>query len=211
MSDKFDTAGNGLAYKPGDTRPPEFDVRVPDYGPSRPAEMANIGYAGFGNKRYLEGYAAKILGDLTLVAELYNGHKIAIFMVDTTTRCPKCTNLATGEKLVSNCPVCQGTGYASKWKNIGDYWCLVDFGPTFDMATPYGNTENPNGNKESVIVLGAPLLLDQSLIIFRENREIYKIYDVKPHIIAMRGDVIAQIARCSRLTPGLPEYKLIDW
>lgn len=198
-----------MSHKPGN--PPDVQVEVPDYGPPRPAEMRDVGYGGFGTKRYLEGYAAKILGDLTLMAELYNGHKIRIFIVDMSGRCENCTNLATGEKLISNCPVCHGTGYKNSWKSIGDFWCLVDFGATFDIATPYGNTENPNGNKETAIVLGAPLLPDQSLIIFMENKEVYKIYDVKPHIVAMRGDVIAQMARCSRITPGSPEYKLIDW
>ena len=186
-------------------------LQIPAYGPSRPAEMGNVGYQGFSNKNYLKGYAGKILKDMTLVARMYNGHEVMVFTVDRTERCPKCVNLATGEKLSSNCPVCKGTGFANRWSKLGSFWALVDFGPAFDMATPYGNTENPNGNKESVIVLGAPLLPDQSLIIFRENKEIYKIYDVKPHIVAMRGDVIAQIARASRLTPGSQEYGLIDW
>ncbi len=184
---------------------------IPDYGPSRPAEMGKVGYQGFTNKNYLKGHANKILRDLCLVARLYNGHESVIFIVDTSERCPKCTNLATGEKLVSSCPLCGGTGYSNKWKKLGSFWTLVDFGPTFDMATPYGNTENPNGNKDSIIVLGAPILPDQTLIIFKENREVYKVYDVKPHIVALRGDVIAQIARASRLSPGNPEYKLIDW
>lgn len=185
--------------------------KIVPFGPSRPEEISAVGYNLFTNKKYLEGYSGKILGDLCLVASLYNGHMATLFSVDKSERCSKCTNLATGEKLLSQCPVCHGTGYVNNWKSIGNFWVLVDFGPMYHMDTPNGNTENPGGNKESIIVLGAPLLGDQDLIAFRESKEIYKIYDVEPHIVAMRGDVIAQIARASRLTPGVEEYKLITW
>lgn len=180
-------------------------------GPARPPEVSGVGYNLFTNKKYLEGYSQKILGDLCLVTSLYNGHLVTIFKVDKQTRCPRCTNLATGEKLLSQCPDCHGTGYANSWVSPGDFWAQVDFGPMYHMDTPNGNTENPGGNKQAIIVFGAPLLNDQDLIAFRESREIYKIYDVEPHIVAMRGDVIAQIAQATRLTPGLPEYKLITW
>ena len=181
------------------------------YGPERPADISHVGYELFENKNYLKGYSRKILSDLILMAKLYNGHEVRVFVVDKNDRCPKCTNRLTGEKLLSNCPVCHGTGYRNSWKSIGDYWCYMDFGPDYNMATQYGNTESPNGTKESLILLGAPVLTDQAIIIFKESREVYKIYDVEPHIVAMRGDVIAQIAQGTRLTPGSEEYKLITW
>ena len=181
------------------------------YGPERPADRSHVGYELFSNKKYLTGYSRKILRDLELMARMYNGHQVRVFVVDRSERCPKCTNLITGEKLLSSCPVCHGTGYKNNWKSVGDYWSYMDFGPDYNMATQYGNTESPNGTKESLIVLGAPVLTDQAIIIFKESREVYKLYDVEPHIVAMRGDVIAQIAQCTRLTPGAEEYRLITW
>ncbi len=190
--------------------PEHFENGVP-YGPVRPEELGNRGYQGFTNKRYLEGYSRKILHDFVLVAKLYNGREVRLFAVDKSRRCSVCTNLATGEKLLSNCPVCHGTGYADSWKSLGDFQAYVDFRPASNIATQYGNTENPNGFKETIVIWGAPLLQDQSLIIFKETREVYKIYDVLPQLIAVRGDVIAQVTQASRLSPGGPEYKLIDW
>lgn len=181
------------------------------YGPSRPDELGNRGYQDFTNQRYLEGYSRKILRDLTLLAKLYSGREVRIFALDRSKRCEVCTNIVTGEKLLSSCPSCHGTGYVDAWKLLGDFQAYVDFGPIFNVATPFGNTENPNGKKENIIVLGAPILNDQTLIIFKETREVYKIYDVLPQLIAMRGDVLAQIAQASRLSPGALEYKLIDW
>jgi hypothetical protein len=181
------------------------------YGPVRPEEEAAVGYGLFSNKKYLSGHAGKILKDLILMARLYNGHEVRIFGVATAERCPKCTNIATGERLVTNCPVCHGTGYKDSWTCIGDFWTYMDFGPTYRMATPYGNTENPNGTKTGIVILGAPLLKDQTVVIFKESREVYKIYDVEPHIVAMRGDVIAQVANATRVTPGSEEYGLITW
>ena len=196
-------------------KPLSYDPQSPaeplSYGPQRPAELGNVGYKHFTNKKYLKGYAHKILVDLTKVARMYNGHEARIFGVAKKTRCPTCTNMATGERLMTNCPTCHGTGYQDSWDLIGDFWTYVDFGPNYKMATPYGNTENPNGVKTGIIILGAPLLKDQSLLIFKESKEIFKIYDVEPHIVAMRGDVISQVAQSTRLTPGSIEYKLIDW
>lgn len=180
-------------------------------GPGRPQELSEVDYRGFTQKRYLEGYAHKILRDLVRVARMYNGHLARYFTIDKETRCPKCTNTATGERMVTSCPSCGGTGYEKSWKKVGDFWTLMDFGPAYEMTTPYGNTENPNGVKTPLTVLGAPLLGDQTVAIFIETKEAWKLYDVLPHIVAMRGDVISQIAQVTRLTPGSPEYKLVDW
>jgi hypothetical protein len=181
------------------------------YGPERPAEMADVGYGRFSNKNYLRHFSAKILRDLVRMARMYNGHEVKIYAVDKQERCPVCTNMATGERLVTNCKVCHGTGYRDSWQCLGDFWTYTDFGPVYHMASPYGNTENPNGTKTGIVILGAPILKDQTIIIFIESKEVYKIYDVEPHIVAMRGDIVAQIAQTTRVTPGSEEYKLIDW
>jgi len=179
------------------------------YGPERP--HYDCGYHLFSTPRSLTGYAGKILRDLIKVARLYNGREARIFLLEKGERCTRCTNLATGERLMTNCPVCRGTGHVQAWKYINKFWTLIDFGPGYDIATRGGNTENPNGIKEQIIIFGAPTIEDQSLIIFEESRTVYKVYDVMPHIVAMRGSVIAQMASCSRLTPGREEYKLITW
>lgn len=181
------------------------------FGPERPAELGNVGYQGFSQKRYLEGHAHKILYDLTRTARLYNGHHTRFFVVDNRERCPKCTNQATGERLLTKCSLCHGTGYVKNWKKIGDFWVLMDFGPAYQIATPYGNTENPSGTKTQMMVLGAPILPDQTIAVFKETKEAWKLYDTLPHLIAMRGEVLIQIAQVTRLTPGSEEYKVIDW
>lgn len=191
---------------------PQPPIEPLQYGPSRPEEISDIGgYEKFKNKNYLKGYPQKILKDLTKVARMYSGLEVRIFAVNRKERCPVCTNITTGERLITNCKVCHGTGYKDSWDCLGDFWTFSDFGPAFKMASQYGNTENPNGTKVSIIVLGAPILKDQTLIIFKENKEVYKIYDVEPHIVALHGDVITQIAQCTRITPGSEEYKLVDW
>lgn len=179
------------------------------YGPARPEPTC--GYQHFTTPRALTGYASKILKDLVKVARLYNGREARLYNVNKGERCTKCTNMATGERMLTNCPVCHGTGYTRAWDCLGDYWTLIDFGPHYNIATPQGNTENPNGGKDQIYIFGAPELGDQSLVIFLESREVFKVYDVHPHIVAMRGTVIVQIASCTRVTPGSEEYDLIDW
>ena len=161
------------------------------FGPEREAVPFNYGHHT--NYNYLKGYSKKILKDLIKTARMYNGQHASIYKVAGGERCTKCTNLVTGERLLTNCPVCHGTGFLKNWEYLGDFWTLVDFGPGYRIATPLGNTENPNG------------------IIFEETQEVFKIYDVEPHIVAMRGDVIAQIASAAAVTYGSEEYKLTKW
>ena len=179
------------------------------FGPER--EQVPFNYSHHTNYKYLTGYSNKILKDLIKIARMYNGQLAEIYKVSSGERCPACTNSVTGERLVTNCKVCHGTGYLKSWTYLGDFWTLVDFGPGYRIATPAGNTENPNGTKEQITILGAPILEDQALIIFKETQEVYKIYDVEPHVVAMRGDVIAQIATAAAVTYGSEEYKLTKW
>ena len=179
------------------------------YGPSRPEP--DVGYKKFTNYKYLHGYSQKIIRDLAKVARMYNGREIKLYKEAGGDRCPVCTNLATGERILSNCKVCGGTGYTNKWAYVGNFYAYVDFGPVYAVGTPMGNTENPNGTRENIVIVGAPLVKDQGLVIFVESKEVYKVYDAEPHLVAMRGDVVTQIAGSTRLTPGAPEYKLIDW
>lgn len=168
-------------------------------------------YNKFSTKKYLTGHASKILRDLTKAARMYNGRLVHIFKPGEGGRCTNCTNAITGEIVMTNCPVCFGTGKAGSWINVGEFWSYVDFGPTYNVTSELGNAENPSGIKDQFIILGAPILQDQYLVITHETRKVYKIYDVEPHIVAMQGTVIAQMAQCSPLAAGSQEYRLITW
>ena len=111
------------------------------FGPEREAVPFNYGHHT--NYNYLKGYSKKILKDLIKTARMYNGQHASIYKVAGGERCTKCTNLVTGERLLTNCPVCHGTGFLRNWEYLGDFWTLVDFGPGYRIATPLGNTENP--------------------------------------------------------------------
>ena len=179
------------------------------WGPQSP--RPDCGYHRFSNYRYLRGYAGKIKRDLIKAARMYNGREVRLYRVAQGSRCPDCTNLATGERLLSNCPRCGGTGYVDRWESCGDFWTYTDFMQRYNAATPNGNVNWTPGAREQIVIVGAPLLHDQALIIFIESREVYKIVDIEPHIVAMRGEVITQIAAAMRLSPGREEYRLIDW
>ena len=179
------------------------------YGPERPS--VNHDYTQFTTPTYLRGYSKKILKDLTKAARMYNGKLLRVFQEMAGERCPECTNSITGEVLSSNCKRCNGTGKVNCWNALGSYWSYVDLGPNYRMSMETGNTENPGGVKEQFIILGAPLLKDQDFVVVVETREIFKLFNVEPFIIAMRGDVIAQTASCSSLAAGSPQYGVIDW
>ena len=179
------------------------------YGPVRPPE--NHDYENFRTPVYLRGHAGKILKDLSRWARLYNGRLIRLFFPSQGERCLTCTNLITGERMLSSCPECHGTGFKKGWTFVGKFWCFVDFGPTYAISSENGNVENPGGIKDAVTVLGAPPIHDQSLLIFEETRQVYKVYNVEPHKVALLGSVITQICQGSYLSYGQSEYSLIDW
>lgn len=191
---------------PASAAKPDFPLV---YGPPRPD--AERGYASFRTPVYLRGYSRKILLDLIKVARLYSGREVRLFRPGREGRCPRCTNALTGEILDSRCPVCHGTGKTGSWDRLGDFWSMVDFGPTYRLSGESGNSENPGGVKDQFIILGAPLLHDQDMVGVLETREIFKIYDAEPHIVALRGEVIAQIAACSRLSAGSVECQALTW
>ena len=180
------------------------------YGPVRPYEDHD--YSNFRTPLYLKGYAKKITLDLMRTAKMYNGRRVRIYSPNKQgERCPICTNLITGERMLSNCKVCRGTGYKDAWSYVGRFWSLVDFGPRYDMSSEYGNVENMQGDKDAITVIGAPELHDQDLIIIEETKDIFKIYNVEPHIVAMQGTIITQICQAAPLAYGQPEYDLITW
>lgn len=200
---------NNSAYLHRRKAPESEQGTLAEYGPSRPE--AEQSYAAFHTPVYLRGYSRKILHDLIKVARLYAGRRLRLFRPGEGSRCSRCTNTLTGEVLDSRCPECGGTGRVGSWAPLGDFWSFIDFGPTWRLGTESGNADNPGGVKDQFIVLGAPLLRDQDLLAVLETREVFKIWDAEPHIVALRGDVVAQIAACSRLGRGNAEYRLVDW
>ena len=78
------------------------------HGPERPFE--NHEYVLFKTPKFLSKYSRKILMDLVRVAKGYSGRKIHLLAVSNSGRCPICINEATGAKMLSDCPMCHGTG-----------------------------------------------------------------------------------------------------
>ena len=178
------------------------------YGPERPFEAHD--YEMFHTPQFLSRYSKKILMDMVRVAKGYTGRKVHLFFQDKGSRCPQCINEITGEKMLSDCPMCHGTGRVHGWEYQGYYYTQVDFQPRQVIATENGTVNNQGGNRDSIYVLGAPLIHDQDLILFEETKELYKVYDVEPQLVALRGDVIIQIAQGSLVEYGSPEYKCLE-
>lgn len=156
-------------------------------------------------------YARKIRSDLERVSRIYDGIQIRLFKLrDDSERCTECTNLLTGECMISNCPTCGGTGYALAYTQEGDFWTRIDFTPRVIRPSEQGNTDNP-GIQDQMVVIGAPILKARDIMITIISKEVFKILDREPQVVASGGEVISQIAFVSRITPGGSEYKLIDW
>lgn len=179
------------------------------YGPPR-SEPTEQDYTNFRTPKYLKGHAHKIIHDLKRVARLYNGRLVRIFDNGGTSKCTTCTDTITGNIVLKNCPTCGGTG-RGKRTLVGEYWVLFDVGPKYKIPTEFGNSENPGGVKETFTVVDAPLLRDEWLIVTVDTREVYKIFDVTPHIVAMQGVVVTQLAACARIPKGSAEHGVITW
>ena len=110
--------------------------------------------------------------------------------------------------MLHNCPQCFGTGTAPRTL-IGDYWSYIDFNPNFRLSGEYGSSENPGGTRDMIVIVGAPLLRDQWLVIHVDTKEVFKIVDVQPQIVAMQGIVVTQLASVTKLPIGSVEYKLV--
>ena len=180
------------------------------YGPQGPDDEHHD-YIHFPTHPHLIGYAEKIKADLINLASLYNGKEVVLYKLTGTERCPKCTNSITGEILVSNCQECHGTGKVDAWTRVGEFWAYIDFGPEYSMPQLLGNTKNPGADRETFVIIGAPMIKDQDFIVVKETREVHKIYNVEPALIAMGGTLVAQAATTSKIEDGSPEYRVIDW
>jgi len=181
------------------------------YGPSRP-EPDN-GFDKFQGRDYLSKYPKKMRRDFERWLRLFTGKHVKVFSLDTTSnRCPDCVNDFTGACTNSNCPTCNGTGYVNAYVEIADTYSLVNIGPAMDIATPFGNMENTRSGKDTAVFIGDIPIKDRDLVALVDTKDLYKIVDVEPQIVAMDNEVVTQIAEIAYLTPGSNEYKfVITW
>lgn len=180
------------------------------YGPENPQEPKD--YSEFRTPNYLTGHAHKIRVDLERVFRLYSGKLVRIMKLETASeRCPECTDTLTGQVLLTNCSVCNGSGYVGTYSNAGDYWSLANIGAALKLTGETGNSHNIRTGKDQFIFVGAPSLADKDLVIFKDTKDVYKVVDAEPYIVALSGEIITQVADLSYLTIGSNEYDYIDW
>lgn len=180
------------------------------FGPNRPQSKENELYDSFRTPLYLTGHAKKMRSDLERVFRMYWGKEVKVFQKQRdAARCPECTDVITGQVMLANCPVCNGTGVAEQYEDVGDFWARVDIGPVQKTSGAMGSQENLNLRPDQFTLVGAPLLEDQDLIALIDTKSMYKVVDVEPAIVALSGEVITQVANISYLTPGSSEYKYL--
>ena len=180
-----------------------------NYGPIGPEDTHQ--YTQFPTPKYLRGYAKKIEKDLAKVARMYNGKEIVLYKLTGKHRCVSCTDRITGEVLHTNCRECNGTGKVDAWEKVGSFWAYIDFGPKYTLEQATGTTQNPGNDKDTFIIIGAPLIAEQDFFVTKETREVFKVFNVEPRIIAMGGHVVAQAAMASYIEDGSPQYRVVDW
>jgi len=182
----------------------------PYYGPENPDSTGP--YSDFVTHSYLTGHANKIRLDLERIFRLYSGKLVKLFSLQTSSdRCPECTDQVTGQVLLTNCLVCNGSGYTDSYKDMGDYWALADIGAALKLTGDLGSSHNTRTGKDQFVLVGAPPLSDKDLLAFVHTKDMYKVVDSEPQIVALSGEIITQVVGLSYLTVGSSEYKYITW
>ena len=182
------------------------------YGPPNPP--LEVGYPDVPDRTPLRGQANKIIYDLNRLLRLYSGIEARIFTFNSTgtTRCTNCTDLFTGESILSDCPTCFGAGVVPGYTQVGDFWIGLNFTPNSNVATEYGNTINPGANEDYLCIVGmSEELKDRDVIILKHSKEAYKIVDREPEIVGLGGIMIMQIISAPVMEKGNPVYRLINW
>lgn len=179
------------------------------YGPSNPAVQQN--YDNFRKRDYLNGYAAKIRYDLGRLLGIYSGIRALVFKIEIGDRCPTCTDLLTGERFLTSCPDCLGTGYMNKYTSLGETWIGINIGPAQNIATDTGVTQNAGTKRDVISIVGLQQLHDRDLVILKDARLVYKIEDIEPEIVGLGGNILIQNVQATLLEPGHVSYKLISW
>lgn len=169
----------------------------------------NKSYREYKTPKYLKGYANKIIKDLTKHLRLYSGKCAVLYQRDKNgVRCSYCTDKDTGARLVTDCPQCDGSGYVVGYEKIGEFSIMLEYTPENNIPTPLGNQEI---KKDQLVLVGAPEVKDQDLLIMKDTKDVYKIVNVDAYNVALNGIVISQLVTTSRIPVGEKEYDLIDW
>lgn len=179
------------------------------YGPVNPPDRQN--YEDNRKRTYLEGYANKIKYDLGRLLGIYSGQRAVIFKLEPGDRCTNCTDEFTGEVLLSNCPVCLGTGFVTTYTPLGETWIGINIGPAQNVALETGATQNPGTKRDIISIVGMPQLHDRDIVILKDMKLVYKIEDTEPDIVGLAGHVIIQNVSATMLEPGNITYSLITW
>lgn len=179
------------------------------YGPSNPAKEQN--YEELRKRDYLAGYAAKIKYDLARLLSIYSGVRANIYIIEKGDRCPVCIDLLTGEKILSNCTTCMGTGYMNTYTKLGETWIGINIGPAQNVALETGATQNSGTKRDIISIVGMQQLHDRDIVIIKDTRLVYKIEDVEPDIVGLAGIILLQNVQATFLEPGHMAYNLIDW
>ena len=180
-----------------------------EYGPITP-QVPHQEYSNFSTKEYLTGHAGKITHDLNKIARLYNGRRLRVYTHGNDEKCTYCVDNITGSIVLSNCPICKGTGSVSR-ELLGEYWGFVDFGPWVKAPTEFGNTINQGGQRDTFTLICQTRLQDQYLIVPVETKEVFKVINTEPLLVAMQGTIVTQVVHCSKMAYGSPEYSVVDW
>ena len=182
-------------------------MSIDNYGPTRP-DGIELPYNAFNIPPHLRGYSKKIRENLLRSFRLYNGKQVTIYKVDVSGgRCPICTDTFTGAKVISNCEVCGGTGFITKYTEVGTYWGLMNFSARIDEASELGNQDRVSAGKDTLVVIDPPLLEDSDLLKFNELNAIYKIVSLEPLICGLAGEIICQSLQVAHMPPGSREYE----
>lgn len=179
------------------------------YGPSNPPIKQD--YNELRKRRYLGGYVDKIRYDLARLLSIYTGIRALIYTLNNGTRCTNCTDALTGEKLLSSCPVCMGTGYIDQYTKLVETWIGINVGPAQNVALETGATQNSGTKRDVISIVNVPQLHDRDIVILKDTKLVYKIEDIEPDIVGLAGNIILQNVQATLLEPGHIAYKLIYW
>ena len=182
-------------------------MAIENYGPSRPKVLET--YENFPTATYIQGVADKIAHDIELVAELYNGKQFVLFRASESDRCTICTDAITGAVLLSNCPVCMGTGKVDGYTKIGSYWALCEFGAELSTISEFGNLE-VRMEPDTMIAIKAPMVFESDIVVFPYYKKVFKIVDHEGQLAAVQGTVLLQQLNIIKITEGSIEYSLLD-
>jgi len=182
------------------------------YGPPNPPIEKE--YQDVPDRAPLRGQANKVIYDLNRLLKIYSGIQARIFQYNNTgtTRCTVCTDVFTGERVLSNCETCMGTGVIPGYISLGDFWIGINFTPNVNIATDTGNTVTGGSKDDYICIVGCPAQLkDRDVIILKHTKEVYRVVEREPEIVGLGGIMIMQIISAPFIENGHIAYKLIDW